>query len=86
MFTVAVPLLIGTVLEPQLLGLSVLAPPELLVSGRIFFFLGLVVAFGGVFYLARVVEPVVTSTSKAAKLFAKKRILDSSHVSAPLQE
>lgn len=62
MFAVAVPLLIGTVLEPQLLGLSVLAPPELLVLGSIFFFLGLVIAFGGVFYLARVVGPGFASS------------------------
>lgn len=57
MFTVAVPLLIGTVLEPRLLGLPVFAPPELLILGGVLVFPGLILAFGGVFYLAREVGP-----------------------------
>ncbi|MEE9163336.1 MAG: isoprenylcysteine carboxylmethyltransferase family protein [Thermoplasmata archaeon] len=57
LFSVAIPFLIGAVLEPQLLGLPVFASPERLISGGILLFLGLVIGFGGVFYLAREVGP-----------------------------
>ncbi len=56
-FTIVVPLLIGALLEPQLLGLPVFGGPAFLILGSIFFFLGTVIGFGGIFYIARTVGP-----------------------------
>ncbi|MEE9592256.1 MAG: isoprenylcysteine carboxylmethyltransferase family protein [Thermoplasmata archaeon] len=54
---VAVPSLIGLVLEPAVFGLPLLAEPLLLVPGLILVATGFVVAFAGVLTLAREVGP-----------------------------
>ncbi len=61
-FTVAVPLFIGLVLEPILLGLPLLAQPLILLPGLILVVPGFVVGLAGVGTLAREVGPAFSAS------------------------